>query len=270
MKLYFASPTANSDFYLLRNFGVNQMLFSYHYLAKMKKREYKKYLKIDDYFLDSGAFSAMNIGVEINIKKYIDFILENDPENYAGLDVIGNGTKTLYNTKIMINEGLKPIHTFHKGEEVEWLYKSLELDLNYIAIGGMVGEIKKKKELTGWLDKVWKIIIERRPEIKVHGFGCTSYDLMAKYPWYSVDSTTWNVARKFGEGFDIRGKRKSKHEIMRDFEDISYFKRMDEGTKLIVNTAHTMMEWEEEINTKHQNTDFNYLTNQQSLWVDYE
>jgi hypothetical protein len=265
MKLYFASP-ANSDFYLLRNFGVENMLFSYHYLAKMQKKDYKKYLKCEDVFLDSGAFSAKNLGVEINLDEYIEFINDNQCEIYAGLDVIGDGVKTLENTNIMMKQGLKPIHTFHKGEEVEWLYKSLELDLDYIAIGGMVGISTKKAEMFGWLDKVWKIIMERRPDIKVHGFACTSYDFMTKYPWYSVDSTTWNVARKFGEGFDIRGKRKSKHKIMEDFKDISYFKRMAEGTKLVINTTHTMLEWEEQINNRHDRTDFNYLTNQQQLF----
>lgn len=263
MKLYFASP-ANSDFYLLKIMGVKRMLFSYHYLKKMNKRECKKYMKVDDLFLDSGAFSAYNLGVEIDLSEYIKFINENNCDIYASLDVIGDGKKTLENTNLMIYEGLKPIHTFHKGSEIEWLHKSLELDLDYIALGGIA--FGSKEEVKLWLNKVWKIILERRPEIKVHGFACTSFDLMRDYPWYSVDSTTWNVARKFGEGFDVRGKRKTKTKIMKDFENIEYFKRMDEGTKLIINTCHTFLEWEDILNKNESNERYEYLINQQTLF----
>lgn len=261
MKLYFASPT-NSDFYTLKLFGVKKYLFSYHYLKKMQKRDYRKYLKADDVFLDSGAFSAKSLGVEINLSEYIDFIKENKIENYASLDVIGDGDKTLENTKKMMKAGLKPIHTFHKGSELRHLENSLELDLDYIALGGMVGSANSKKDLMDWLDRVFDIIMRNKPTLKVHGFGCTSYDIMSKYPWYSVDSTTWNVARKFGEGFDTQGNRQSKYKIIKSFSGEKYFEFFDEGDLLLISTVYTMLKWEQIIGEKNKNNDFKYITSQ--------
>jgi len=44
-----------------------------------------------------------------------------------------------------------------------------------------------------WLDDLFLRICDEqgRPKVKTHGFGMTALVLMFRYPWHSVDSTTW-------------------------------------------------------------------------------
>ena len=61
-----------------------------------------------------------------------------------------------------------------------------------ITIGGMVPISTPQLKL--WLDRLWADYLtddQGRPIVKVHGFGLTSLPLMMRYPWYSVDSSTW-------------------------------------------------------------------------------
>jgi len=161
-------------------------------------------------FLDSGAFSAWTQGVEIDIHKYIDFIKEHLDilEVYSNLDVISSGNsisdkkkaakKTLENQRIMEKEGLHPLPVFHIGEPFKYLNKYIE-QYDYIALGGMVGT--PKNTLIPWLDTCFsKYICDEKgiPKVKVHGFGLTSLPIMMRYPWFSVDSTSWVATSRFG------------------------------------------------------------------------
>jgi hypothetical protein len=37
-----------------------------------------------------------------------------------------------------------------------------------------------------------------RPRLKVHGFGITAIPIMERYPWHSVDSSSWIQSAAFG------------------------------------------------------------------------
>jgi hypothetical protein len=48
--------------------------------------------------------------------------------------------------------------------------------------------------LKGKLDTIWLNRLtdpDGTPKVKVHGFGLTNIQLLFRYPWYSVDSTSW-------------------------------------------------------------------------------
>ena len=261
MKLYFAAAEAK-DYDLLKWCGVSRFLTSYFYARKKGIDKYSN----DDLFLDSGAYSAYTQKKDINIDEYIDFIKKNDCEIYAGLDVIGDAIQTLKNIEYVTASGLNPIPTFHKPSKESDLLELLDMNFEYIALGGMAGIDKNVKTNEIWLDKVWSLIIQKNSKLKVHGFGMTTFKLMKKYPWYSVDSTTWNVARKFGEGFTPQGKRISAKDIMPYLKD-KYGILMDQHSEndlLVINTVLSMLEIESDINSK--DTDFSYLTAQQTLF----
>ena len=151
-------------------------------------------------FLDSGAFSAKSQGVEINLKEYIQFIKENESviNIYANLDVIGDAEATWKNQQKMERVGLHPMPCFHYGEDLKWL--KLYLDkYDYIALGGMVRG--GTDLLIRWLDPLFANHLcdsAGIPKVKVHGFGLTSLPLMLRYPWFSVDSTSWVVTGRMG------------------------------------------------------------------------
>jgi hypothetical protein len=159
----------------------------------------KSYPKVE-LFLDSGAFSAFTQGVTIDIQEYISFIKKHLDiiSVYANLDVIGDAKGTLWNQKIMERAGLKPLPCFHYGEPLKYLDYYLS-HYEYLALGGMVPI--PNSELAGWLDNLFSSRIcssDGLPKVKVHGFGLTSLKLMLRYPWYSVDSTSWVVTGRLG------------------------------------------------------------------------
>jgi len=159
-------------------------------------------------FLDSGAFSAWTQKIEINIDDYIEFIKQHKDviDVYANLDVIGIGGKqpnqltakrTLENQKIMEAAGLSPLPCFHFGEPTRYLKRYIR-DYNYIALG-VAGNVGRK--LIPWLNDCFsKYICDEKgfPKVKIHGFAVTSLPLMLRYPWYSVDSTSWVVTGRMG------------------------------------------------------------------------
>lgn len=154
-----------------------------------------------DLFLDSGAFSAFTQGITIDIQEYITFIKEhqNNLEVYANLDVIGDPAGTWKNQKIMEKAGLNPLPCFHYGEDPKWLLRYLADGHKYIALGGMVPI--SSKDLVTWLDPIFSKYIcdeDGFPKVKIHGFGLTSLRLMLRYPWFSVDSTSWVVTGRMG------------------------------------------------------------------------
>ena len=153
-----------------------------------------------DIFLDSGAFSAWSKGATINIQEYITFIKENQEHitTYANLDVIGDSKASWENQKIMEDSGLKPLPVFHLGDTFDFLERCLEYD--YFCLGGMAGQGLGAVARLNFLDSCWKIICDKKgmPKSKVHGFGMTSFRLLRRYPWYSVDSTSWIVTSRMG------------------------------------------------------------------------
>jgi len=65
-------------------------------------------------------------------------------------------------------------------------------------------------DLITWLDNLWANYLtdsKGMPICKVHGFGLTSFVLMFRYPWYSVDSTSWVVTGRMGSIFVPRKKQ---------------------------------------------------------------
>lgn len=167
-------------------------------------------------FLDSGAFSAYTKGVSIDIHDYIKFIKENEDNIviYANLDVIGDAEGTWRNQLIMEKAGLNPIPCFHIKEDFSYLKRYVE-KYEYIALGGIAGLAKNKPLLIKWLNECWNIICDKDgyPRTKVHGFAVTTLDLMFRYPWYSVDSTSWVLTGRFGSIYVPQFGRKSKKYI---------------------------------------------------------
>jgi len=182
-------------------------LWSYYWLIKDSGKMAKEN-KVD-LFLDSGAFSAWSQGSPIDIQDYISFIKENESaiDQYANLDVIGDASGTWDNQMTIEKAGLSPLPTFHYGEDIKWLKRYLKKGYDYICLGGMVPI--STKDLKYWLDDLFSNYLcdeKGIPTIKVHGFGLTSFPLMTRYPWYSVDSTSWVITGRMGSVYIPRRK----------------------------------------------------------------
>lgn len=178
-------------------------LESYHYLRDTRHapeffREKKKKI-----FLDSGAFSMFTQGIKVDLREYAEYIKTNADwiEVASNLDEIGAGKEeqTYANQKTLERYGVKvqPVH--HARDADHYLQRYLDEGYDYIFLGGMVPE--STEYLRGWLDRMWDRYLchpDGSPRVKVHGFGLTTAELMFRYPWYSVDSTSWVMTGRFG------------------------------------------------------------------------
>lgn len=184
---------------------VPHILESYHYVNKQTYVDEMRAVGAK-VFLDSGAFSAFHLGVNIDINAYCDYIIRNrdilrveDGAVMASvLDGIGDPQKTWENQVYMERYGAPPLPCFHFGEDERYLEYYVK-HYPYITIGGMVG--KKIDDVIKWLDYVWpRYMLDStgHPRLKVHAFGITTDRIMERYPWYSVDSSSWIQAASFG------------------------------------------------------------------------
>lgn len=205
---------------------VPHILESYHYVGKqsfvdaMRANQAKV-------FLDSGAFSAFTLGVQLSVWEYCEYIKRNrdiireeDGTMMASvLDGIGDPLLTYRNQLEMEYYGVRPLPCFHSGEDeryLEWYVQNYD----YITLGGMVGA--SAKQLIVWLDRMWdRYLLDKsgRPRCKVHGFGITSIQIMERYPWYSCDSSSWIQTAAFGNiltaefgQLSVSGKSPARHD----------------------------------------------------------
>lgn len=168
-------------------------------------------------WMDSGAFTAWTRKEQIDLDEYIQFCLDRiDIIAYVvNLDVIPGefGQKNLppeeiersaglgyQNYRYMLSKGIpkdKLIHVFHQGEDFKWL-KKLVTEIPYIGLSPANDRTTPEKIM--WLDQCMPYVTNRDgyPIVKFHGFAVTSLRLMLRYPWYSVDSTSWQMHASYG------------------------------------------------------------------------
>lgn len=210
MKIYLAGVGTNPETleYELMNNPIYR-LYSYFDLkqgGRLKRifEKMEKKLKHGKIFLDSGAFSAWTQKKELNVYEYIDFIKEHKDviSVYANLDVIGDPDKTWKHQRIMEKKGLNPLPVFHFSDLIlhgdKYLHKCMEYD--YFCLGGMARGYTQKQR-NNFFNHCFSIICDtpdNKPSRKIHGFGLTNFLLLFKYPWFSVDSTSWAMTAALG------------------------------------------------------------------------
>lgn len=182
------------------------LLVSYHYsdyfVAEQQRISYRHWI------LDSGAFSAHQLGARIELHDYISFAkdrlaADSTLKEVFALDVIGDWRAGLRNAERMWTAGVPAIPCYHVGEPEDVLV-GLARDYPKIALGGMAklkGAIKRR-----FVDQCFARIWPK----PVHGFGVGTADLLLAAPWHSVDATNWEAGptqfgtwRAFG-GRDLR------------------------------------------------------------------
>jgi len=258
MILYFAgeSPVDNA---VLEDSGVKNILKSYFYLKNNPKYTVELLDKFN-VFLDSGAFSALTRKAAIGLDSYIEFLKEYKPPVYAGLDVIGNAQETKKNIEYMEERGLSPMPTFHRGSEMRHLLEMLDKGYDYIALGGIAVMGLSSKQRHMHLDRCWKKIRDRRPGLKVHGFGCSGEQIMKQYPWYSVDSTSWLAPVTYGREIDGQSHRDVFEEEMKGGNEFIHTFKSQQREALLKRSIAMFLKLEEDITKAHETHRFENLS----------
>lgn len=180
------------------------LLESYHYVGRNQYDDLIRFNE-DKLFMDSGAFSMFTLGIDVDLDAYGAYLLSaSDYISVASnVDAIGAGREADSYANQKYLESLKlpvpvcPVH--HARDDDKWLVKYLDEGYEYIFLGGMVPE--SIPYLLGWLDHLWDKYLAKpdgTARVKIHGFGLTTFELMQRYPWFSVDSTSWFMIGMFG------------------------------------------------------------------------
>lgn len=199
MKLYFAGSEGCVP--ELKHLGVKNTLVAFSAARVNVIRVLKAF---DDVLLDSGAFSAKQSGNPINLNDYMSFIRNNNVESYIQLDVIGDDEATDYNLDIMFSNGLSPIPVWHASSTIDRLER-LMAKYKRICVGGVASSAVKssKKGISKRLDTVFAVAKDYWPR-HIHGLGVQQKWALERYPFYSVDATTWHNGARFGTIIDSK------------------------------------------------------------------
>lgn len=161
-------------------------------------------------FVDSGAFSAMTRGIEINVDDYIKWLNEYSAnmEKFCCFDRIGitedefeDCAKATWENYLYMYDKLKEPHKlvycFHFGEPIEYLHNALEFGCKHIALGGVAK--RKRGERKEFFESL-KDEFNEHPDVVVHAFGMTDVTLLQEYTYiHGADSTSWLWPCKFSE-----------------------------------------------------------------------
>jgi len=150
--------------------------------------------------VDSGAWSAYTKSETVDIYKYMEYLTEHKDviDHYISLDVIKDPQTSMRNYLLMKSHGFNPIPVYHVETDAKYLRWYLK-QTDYIAIGA-IAKMSTKARVNN-LDGIWgKYLTDSKgmPLAKFHGLGLTSLDILTRYPWFSVDSTSWCLYGKYG------------------------------------------------------------------------
>lgn len=201
MKVYFAGISGHKKrLEYLKELGADKLMLTFaevksynQNMSRFKKGNF-------DILFDSGAFSLWRRGISIDIQEYCKYLTTHSIEKYIVLDKIGSHAETMVNQKIMEDYGMNPIPVYHLNSPIENLYEICE-KYSYVCLGGTVGSNVSVRL------KFFTEVFQHFPNHKFHGLGLTDMRIVSKFPFYSVDSTTWLCAAKTGNILDGDGKQ---------------------------------------------------------------
>ncbi len=204
MKVFLAATKAKLCFPEV--FELPYVLESFAYFAPQQVQQVKN---AKMFLLDSGAFTFLNSSKTVDFDDYIDryarFIVETDIRYFFELDVddiVGYDKVKEYRRLLERKTGRRCIPVFHKSRGLDE-YKRMVKEYDYIAIGGIaMGNIKRSeyKYFTPLLNYA------HHAGCKVHGLGFTNTELLHRYPFDSVDSTSWISGGRYGHVYRFDGR----------------------------------------------------------------
>ena len=146
------------------------------------------------------------------VDTYCQFVIDYQHaiDAYATVDVLFNPKMSWQVQQYIEKEwGLRPVPVIHYNTDLKWVDHYLSRGYDYIGIGGLGQEITKENYYE-WADPVFDMLCDRTthmPLVKTHGFAMTAPVLVARYPFYSVDSASWAKAGAFGRIYVPRQTR---------------------------------------------------------------
>lgn len=107
--------------------------------------------------------------------------------------------------------GVQPVPIIHFGTPMKWVDRYVQarvkegsltkMKYELLGVGGL-GQGVSRHEYFRWGDEFFTHICPKEnsylPLIRTHGFAMTSWELICRWPWWSVDSATWVKLSAYG------------------------------------------------------------------------
>lgn len=148
------------------------------------------------------SFYDLSPGTDFRVycDRYASFMkaMEGRITLFANVDAIGNPDLTWEAQKYFENEhGLRPMPVVHRGSHLRYLDRYIEKGYDYIGLGGFASGIGGWRGMREWCDRVFIHICPEsngfKPVVGLHGFAMTGWKGIRRWPWKSVDSTSWII-----------------------------------------------------------------------------
>jgi len=219
----FFSASSTNDAQQLYNFGIREILVSYHYISKSFKfyTEFLPKLKSEGglFMSDSGAFSVLH-STELTdehytrkywepyIEKYVAWLYENKEYIYCAANfdieqIVGYETVDAWNKQYFepLEQYMQIVYVPHGQDHTS---KSLRDRFEYYCtrydyVGVPSGRLS-------YANAAQLYYIGNRYGSRLHGFGWTSIPTLKTWPFFSVDSTTWLGGVRYGTSYNYDGK----------------------------------------------------------------
>ncbi len=169
-------------------------------------------------FIDSGAYTALTQGKEVNVDEYINYIngISDKVHVFAQVDYIPKSAQDKTDTgkaswenylymQDRVKEPDKLMPIYHQSENLEVLKRMVEYKrpdgtfIPYIGFGALAGTGVTLPQKKAFFSKCYKVILQsKNPHVKVHAMGMTSLSLLEMFPFYSADSTSWIMQGAMG------------------------------------------------------------------------
>ena len=213
MKVYLAGTYAGNQSRAVQNLKIEPplppILESFYYADQTTEALIPL---MDDFLLDSGAFTFMNgqssdgIIWEEYVHKYADFINRNKIEKFLELDidsVVGYPEVKRLRKILITKTNRLPIPVWHR-ERGRNDFLEMCNEFPYVAVGGIVTKEIKRSEYG-----IFKFLIDEahKSGAKIHGLGLTNFDALKRYHFDSVDSSSWTSGNRFGFVCKFNGSR---------------------------------------------------------------
>jgi hypothetical protein len=261
----FFSSSSVKDTKLLYDFGIKEILVSFHYIQKglAYYDELLVELKKNDglFMTDSGGFSFIaSINLQETpeastekfwlpyLERYVAWLYEHRDYIYvaANLDldaIVGREVVLEWNEKYFrpLEKYMNIVYVAHRDiSKVYNDYDGLKQLKEYCSAYDYVGVSQEYKEYSS---KVYTIA--KNNGTRIHGFAWTSIPLLKANPFFSVDSTTWLGGVRYGTSYRYDGK----NFVVNDHKK-KYVRKVDKLLCLAYNINHKnlLAEKREEIN----------------------
>lgn len=224
----FFSASSVSDTKMLYDFGIKEILVSYHYLSKSFKFYDELLPKLHGegglFMTDSGGFSFITALISKDelteetskeeywlpyLKEYVGWLKEHSEHIFvaANLDldaIVGREVVDKWNDLYFkpLEKYMNIVYVAHRDMKKEYDdYNGLRRLEEYCKKYKYVGV---SQEYKGFSAKVYTIA--KKYNSIIHGFAWTSIPLLKDNPMFSVDSTTWLGGVRYGTSYNYDGK----------------------------------------------------------------